>query len=108
MDGHPSWRSCMGVPPGSRTSVIGLLAALLVTLATPAPARAQARGPEPLTLGAAIDRAVAANPAIAAARLGRAVGEAGVAVAAERLNPEASIEIERETPKQSFALAWPV
>ena len=27
---------------------------------------------------------------------------------AERPNPEASLEVERETPKQSLALTWPV
>ena len=62
---------------------------------------------EPWTLATAIAGALAANPDIAAARLGRAVNVAGLSVAGERPNPEASLEIEKETPKQSFALAWP-
>jgi cobalt-zinc-cadmium efflux system outer membrane protein len=73
-------------------------------------ARVLAQGPpiESLTLGAAIDRALAANPGLAAGRLGRAVSAAALAVAGERLNPEVSVEIEKETPRQSVAVAWPV
>jgi cobalt-zinc-cadmium efflux system outer membrane protein len=62
----------------------------------------------PLTLQTAIDRALAANPTIAAARLRRSVNVAGVTVARERPNPEAHAEIEKETPKQSFGLAVPI
>ena len=61
-----------------------------------------------LTLQAATERALAANPTIAAARLRGAVDLAGLAVAAERPNPEASVEIEKETPKQSFGVALPL
>ena len=61
-----------------------------------------------LTLQAALERALAANPTIAAARLGRAIDVAGLALAGERLNPEASFEIEKETPKQSFGFAVPL
>jgi len=53
-------------------------------------------------------RALAANPTIAAARLTAAINLANLAVARERLNPEASIEIEKETPKQAFGLAMPL
>jgi cobalt-zinc-cadmium efflux system outer membrane protein len=63
---------------------------------------------EPLTLQAAFDRAIAANPTIAAARLRRAVDVAGITVAGERPNPEAHAEIEKETPKQSFGLSLPL
>src|SRR5689334_22725930 len=62
----------------------------------------------PLTLQTAIDRALAANPTIAAARLRRSVNMAGITVARERPNPEAHAEIEKETPKQSFGLAVPI
>ena len=55
-----------------------------------------------------MDRALAANPTIAAARLRGAVDIAGLAVARERLNPEATVEIERETPKQAFGFALPL
>jgi cobalt-zinc-cadmium efflux system outer membrane protein len=61
-----------------------------------------------LTLQAAIDRALGANPAIAAARLRRAIDVAGLAVARERLNPEGTVEIEKEAPKQAFGFAIPL
>lgn len=69
---------------------------------------AQGTGAEPLTLEAALARAMAANPEIVAMRLGRAINMAGLDVAGERPNPEASIEFEKETPKQSFGVAWPL
>lgn len=80
------------------------LAAVLVV----APAAAQSAPPAPLTLQEATQRAFAANPTIAGARLGRAVNEAALAVAGEHLNPEATVEIEKETPKQSFGVAVPL
>jgi outer membrane protein, heavy metal efflux system len=55
-----------------------------------------------------MDRALAANPSVAAARLVRPIDVAGLAVAGERLNPEATVEIEKETPKQAFGLALPL
>lgn len=64
--------------------------------------------PGPLTLQAAFDRALSANPTIVAARLRRAVNVAGITVAGERPNPEAHAEIERETPKQAFGVALPL
>jgi cobalt-zinc-cadmium efflux system outer membrane protein len=84
------------------------LGACLFALFFPVAAAAQDAPPPSLTLQAAIDRALAANPSVAAARLGRAVDAAGLAVARERPNPEASVEIEKEAPKQSFALALPL
>ena len=56
---------------------------------------------------AAIERALSANPAIAAARLARAVN-AAVNVAGERLNPEVTVEIEKEAPKQAYGIALPL
>jgi len=76
----------------------------------PAPASAPAQAPAlqaPLTLAAAIDRAMSGNPAIIAARTRRAIGAAGVAVAGERLNPEGRVEFDRDTPRQSYTLAVP-
>jgi outer membrane protein, heavy metal efflux system len=64
--------------------------------------------PEPLTLEGALERAVGVNPTIAAARFRRLASLAGVDVARERLNPEARIEIERETPTQAYGLAVPL
>lgn len=64
--------------------------------------------PAPLTLDAALERTVGVNPTIAAARFRRLASLAGVDVARERLNPEARIEIERETPTQAYGLAVPL
>src|SRR5262245_20269367 len=61
-----------------------------------------------LTLQAALYRAFAANPTIAAARLRGPIDMAGLAVARERLNPEASIEFQKETPKQSYGFSVPL
>jgi len=56
---------------------------------------------------AAIERAMAANPTIAAARLRGPINLANLAVARERLNPEGSIELEKETPKEAYGVAVP-
>ena len=61
-----------------------------------------------LTLRAAIDRALAANATIAAARLRGPINLASLAVARERLNPEGSIELEKETPKEAYGVAVPL
>ena len=62
----------------------------------------------PLTLDAAFDRALAANPDIAAARLRELAAAQAVAVARQRPNPEARVEFERETPTQAYGLMLPV
>ena len=62
----------------------------------------------PLTLQAAVDRALSANPTIAAARLSGAVNEAGLALARERPNPEVTVEFEKETPKQGYGVSLPI
>jgi cobalt-zinc-cadmium efflux system outer membrane protein len=87
-----------------RTSFFGAGVALLLGSAE---VFAQSTPGEPLTLEAAIERALAANPTIAAGRLRRAVDLAGVAVAAERPNPDVAVEIAKETPKQSVAVSVP-
>ena len=63
---------------------------------------------EPLTLQAALDRALNNNPTVAAARLRRAVNTAGITVAGERPDPDVHAEIEKETPKQSFGVSVPI
>lgn len=72
------------------------------------PAIAQVPTTEPLTLNAAMERALAANPTIAAARLRGPINVAGLAVAHERLNPDVSVEISKETPRQAFGFAVPL
>jgi cobalt-zinc-cadmium efflux system outer membrane protein len=99
--------------------LICLAATIAVSMFSPSNVAAQATqlpavppGPqqtaEALTLEAAFARALTSNPAIAAARLRRAINAAGIDVARERLNPEAHAEVEKETPKQSFGLAVPL
>lgn len=61
-----------------------------------------------LTLQGALDRALAMNPTIAAARLRNPIDVAMLAVARERLNPEASIELQKETPKESYGVSVPL
>lgn len=64
--------------------------------------------PGTLTLAEAVDRAMSANPAVVAARLTTAITQAGVRLASERPNPEVSLEVEKETPKQAFGVAVPI
>ena len=63
---------------------------------------------EPLTLAAAIDRAVLVNPVVAAARLRRPIDAARLAAAGEHPNPELSVEFEKETPRQAFGVSVPL
>lgn len=89
--------------------VAGIIGALAFAVClTPRCARAQNSPGESLSLVSAVDRALNANPTIAAARLTRAVNLAGLAVASERPNPEVSVEIEKETPKQSVGIGVPI
>jgi len=83
-----------------------LFCCLLLLVASTA--RAQGAPAHALTLQEAFDRAAAANPTVAAARLRGPIDVAGLALARERPNPEASVEFEKETPKQSFAMAVPL
>lgn len=62
----------------------------------------------PITLDAAVARALAANRELAVARLERPVAQAGVEIAKERPNPDLSYERERETPRQSIAASFPI
>jgi outer membrane protein, heavy metal efflux system len=82
---------------------IGLVAVLLSV-----PAAAQVAPVGSLTLQAAMNRAMAANATIAAAQLRRPINLANLAVARERLNPEAFVELEKETPKEAYGVAVPL
>ena len=72
------------------------------------PASAQVAPVGSLTLQAAVDRAMAANATIAAARLRGPINLANLAVARERLNPEGTFELEKETPKEAYGVAVPL
>lgn len=90
--------------------IVGLrpIGACLVAMALTSPAAAQVGTANSLTLQAAMDLAFAANPAITAARLTGPINLASLAVARERLNPEAAVELEKETPKQAYSVAVPL
>src|SRR5436190_6706238 len=88
-------------------SVLASLLAVLLSLMPSSPAAAQTAAAGSLTLQAAIDRAMAANATLAAARLRGPINLANLAVARERLNPEGSVELEKETPKEAYGVAVP-
>lgn len=64
--------------------------------------------PNPLTLEAALERAATSNPAVTAAQLRRLAALREVDVSKERLNPEARIELERETPTHAYSVLMPL
>ena len=68
----------------------------------------QAPQPPPLTLQSAFAIAEEHNRTLVAARLGRAVDVAGIGVAGQRPNPEASFEAARDTPHEVVSLAFPL
>jgi cobalt-zinc-cadmium efflux system outer membrane protein len=74
----------------------------------PNPAAADSNGAATLSLPQAIELALAANRALAAARLARPIARANVAVAAERPNPDLLLEKLRETPHESATLSLPI
>jgi cobalt-zinc-cadmium efflux system outer membrane protein len=96
--------TCRRVVPGFQA-----VATVWLTL-MPAFGSAQTPRPQavPLTLTAAIERALAANQTIGAARLQRPVDVAGVAVAGQRPNPEIVYEWSKETPRQAVGATLPI
>ena len=83
-----------------------VLVAVVISLAVPT--AGQVAIPSSLSLPEAVNRAMAANPTLAAARLTGAINQAGLAVASERPNPEVTAEFEKETPRQAFGVAVPL
>src|SRR6267142_856212 len=92
----------------SRSVNVRAFGLFLFPLVLSSSAAAQVAGVGSLTLQAAIERAMAANATIAAARLRGPINLASLAVARERLNPEGSFELEKETPKEAYGLAVPL
>lgn len=84
--------------------------AVTITLGVVGPGRLTAQAPPELSLSLeeAMALASSTNPALAAARLRRAVDLAAVDVAGERPNPDLTFEWERETPRQALGLALPL
>lgn len=62
----------------------------------------------PFTLQAALAAAEEHNRTLIAARLGRAADLAGIDVAKQRPNPEASFEAGRDTPHEAFSIGVPL
>src|SRR3954470_10075513 len=62
----------------------------------------------PFTLQTALAEAETHNRTLIAARLGRAADLAGIDVAKQRPNPEASFEAGRDTPHEAFSLGVPL
>ena len=83
-------------------------AAMLFAAAAHAEAQSQTPATGGLSLPAAIERALTANPSIAAARLQRPIDQAGVGVAGDRPNPELAYELSKETPRQSLTATLPI
>src|SRR5678816_1600985 len=88
--GSPSPSDCSPLRVRPRLAFTCVLGACLLTSVVPgANGQVQPVSAGSLTLQAAVERALAANPTIASARLRGPVDVAGLAVARERLNPEA-------------------
>lgn len=68
----------------------------------------QSQQPPGMTLDEAMTAAVGANPALAAARLGRAEAAARGEVARQRPNPELTIEESKDTPRDAAVLSVPI
>ncbi len=88
--------------------VAALLAGAPQASPAQAPQSSQTPPPERLTLQSAFTIAEEHNRTLVAARLGRAVDVAGVGVAGQRPNPEASFEAGRDTPHEVLSLAIPL
>src|SRR6187431_2704311 len=83
-------------------------AAMFIALAASVRAQSQVPATGGLSLSGAIERALGANPSIAAARLQRPIDRAGVGIAGERPNPELAYELSKETPRQAITATLPI
>jgi len=86
-------------------AIPALLAALLASAAA---LHGQQPTPAPLSLDEAMEIALAANPGLAAARLGREEVRARVDVARQRPNPDLAIEEAKDFPRDSATLSLPI
>jgi len=92
--------------PGILNTIAG--AAMFIALAASVRAQSQVPATGGLSLSGAIERALGANPSIAAARLQRPIDRAGVGIAGERPNPELAYELSKETPRQAITATLPI
>ena len=91
--------------PNVSTTRLALVMAATLYLGS---AAVLAQAPANLSLNDAVERAMAANRTVMAARTSHAIDVAGISAARQRPNPEFSFEAERETPHWAFAGALPV
>ncbi|HEX3552878.1 MAG TPA: TolC family protein [Thermoanaerobaculia bacterium] len=89
-------------------AIPALLAALLASTVALHGQQPAAPQPAPLSLDEAMATALAANPALAAARLGREEARARGDVARQRPNPELAIEEARDFPRDAATLSLPI
>src|SRR6187399_1488944 len=92
--------------PGVLNTIAG--AAILIAIAAHAEAQSQTPATGGLSLSAAVERALASNPTITAARLQRPIDQAGIGIAGERPNPELAYELAKETPRQAITATLPI
>ncbi len=95
-------------PPTATGTLLGVAEAPAPAAPAPQAAAGAMEAQAGLTLPQAIELALAANPALAAARLARPVASANVAVAGERPNPDLLLERLRETPREAATLSLPI
>jgi cobalt-zinc-cadmium efflux system outer membrane protein len=97
-------------PPKTSARLCGRVVLVCLATGAAAGARVWAQQPpaSPLSLEAALARALAASPTIVAARLQRPVDVAGVGVARERPNPDVTFEAARDAPKEALGLTLPI
>jgi cobalt-zinc-cadmium efflux system outer membrane protein len=98
---HPAeWGARRSPRPG------GLVALVVIVLVA---SRAAAQpAPTPVSIDEVVARALDRNPALAAARLRRAVSAAAIDVAGDRPNPDFVFESARDTPHETFSTAWTI
>jgi cobalt-zinc-cadmium efflux system outer membrane protein len=96
--------------PRWRLAALGVVAGMCLAGSAGAAALqgAEAGGSFTLSLPQAFEMAMAANRALAAARLARPIAQANVAVAGERPNPDLLLEKLRETPHEAATLSLPI
>jgi len=79
----------------------------MIALLLAAPASSQP-APPPLTLDEAVAAALAANPGLAAARLGRTEAALREEIARQRPNPDLQLSEQRDAPRDAAALSFPI
>ncbi len=88
--------------------ILGVLMLMGISLSAFPSLAAQAPAARPLTLDKALELAAEQNLDLIAAREGRAIAQAGVITAAQRLNPSFNVNVLRDTPHEGFWFTQPI